>query len=117
MAVALTQPGLRRLAEGLAAFGPVAHAATRAIIRVGGETAYGAARANAPVLTGFLQSTVYVKYDNDGLGFELGATARYAEFVEDGTSTRPPRPFIRPAFEQSVQVSEFAINTMLARLL
>jgi HK97 gp10 family phage protein len=111
------QPDLRRLAMGLASFGPVAHAATRAIIKIGGDTAYADAKARAPRRTGHLISTVYVRYDNDGLGFELGATADYAPYVEDGTAHMAPQPFIRPAFEQSVQVSEFAINVMLARLL
>lgn len=111
------QPDLRRLALGLAELGPVAHAATRAIIRIGGETAYTDAKARAAVRTGYMRSTVYVEYDGDGLGFELGATADYAEFVEYGTAHMSPQPFIAPAFEQSVRVSEFAINTMLSRLL
>lgn len=113
----LLQPDLRRLAMGLAAFGPVAHAATRAIIRVAGQETYANAYAASPVLTGYLKSTVFVAYDSDGLGFSAGATARYFEFVEDGTATRPPRPFVRPAFDQAVRVSEFAINVMLNRLL
>jgi HK97 gp10 family phage protein len=117
MAVALMQPDLRRLAEGLAALGPVAHAATRAIIRVGGEAAYTNAKATAAVRTGYMRSTVYVKYDSDGLGFELGALAPYSGFVEYGTSHMPPQPFLVPAFDQAVQISEFAINTMLTRLL
>lgn len=111
------QPDLRRLAEGLAALGPVAHAMVREVIRIGGEAAYSNAKASAPVLTGYMKSTVFVKYDSDGLGFELGATAYYTEFVEYGTSVTPPQPFITPAFEQSVRISEFAINTMMARLL
>ena len=116
-ALLVGQPDLRRLALALAEVGPVAEAAVRAIIRIGGRTAYTDARARAPVRTGYMQSTVYVKYDTDGLGFELGATADYTAFVEYGTVHMSPQPFIVPAFEQSVQVSEFAINTMLARLL
>jgi HK97 gp10 family phage protein len=114
---AITQPDLRRLALGLAEFGPVAHAATRAIVRVAGQATYTNAKAAAPVLTGYLRSTVFVEYDSDGLGFSAGATADYFEFVENGTATRAPNPFVRPAFEQAVQISEFAINTMLSRLL
>lgn len=117
MPLPLQQPDLRRLAMGLAAFGPVAHAATRAIIRVGGENAYTNAKAMAAVDTGYMRSTVFVRYDPDGLGFELGATASYAPHVEFGTAHMPPQPFIAPAFEQSVQISEFAINAMLRRLL
>jgi HK97 gp10 family phage protein len=117
MAVMLGQPDLRRLAMGLAALGPVAHAATRAIIRVGGQSAYTNAKAMAAVRTGHMRSTVYVKYDSDGLGFELGALAPYTQFVEYGTSRMPPQPFLVPAFDQSVQISEFAINAMLTRLL
>lgn len=117
MAALLLQPDLRRLAQGLASFGPVAHAATRAIIRIAGEATYTNSKAAAPVLTGHLKSTVFVKYDDDGLGFSAGATADYFEFVENGTATRAPNPFVRPAFEQAVQISEFAINTMLNRLL
>lgn len=111
------QPELRRLALALAALGPIADAATRAIVRTGGETAYTDARARAAVRTGYMKSTVYVRYDADGLGFELGATADYTPHVEFGTVKMPPQPFIVPAFEQSVQVSQFAINIMLTRLL
>lgn len=116
-ALAMAQPDLRRLALGLAALGPVADAATRAIIRVGGEAAYTNARATAAVDTGYMRSTVYVKYDADGLGFELGATAKYTQYVEYGTAHMAPQPFLTPAFDQAVQISEFAINTMLTRLL
>jgi HK97 gp10 family phage protein len=113
----LVQPELQRLAVSLASLGPIAHATTRAIIRIAGEATYTNARAECPVLTGYLKSTVFVDYDSDGLGFSAGATASYYPFVEEGTATRPPRPFVRPAFEQAVQISEFAINTMLDRLL
>lgn len=114
---AISQPDLHRLALSLASLGPVAHAMVRSIIRIGGEATYTNAKAASPVLTGYLRSTVFVEYDDDGLGFSAGATADYFEFVEEGTATRPPQPFVRPAFEQAVQISEFAINTMLNRLL
>lgn len=69
---------LRHLAVALADAGPFAEATARAIIRVGGEAAYRNSREAAPVKTGYLRSTIYVEYDNDGLGYEVGATADYA---------------------------------------
>lgn len=108
---------LALLVGQLARVGALAEAGGRAIVRTGGQRAYSEARQRVPVRTGHLRSTIYLREDPDGRGFELGATAEYAGFVEFGTVRMPPRPFIGPAFDQAEQISMFALNAMLNRLL
>lgn len=108
---------IRQLALQLAAVGPVAEAAARAIIRTGANASYSGSRDIVPVLTGHLRSTIYMREDRDGLGWETGADADYASYIENGTSRMAPQPFILPPFEQAVQITEFALNTMIMRYL
>lgn len=37
-----------------------------------------------------------------GLSAEMGPTADYSPFVEDGTSDQAPQPFVGPAFDRNV---------------
>jgi HK97 gp10 family phage protein len=68
------------------------------------QAAEDMARTIVPVDTGYLQSTIYHKVDDDNFGAELGATADYAAFVELGTSRMAAEPFIRPALEAMLPV-------------
>lgn len=53
------------------------------------------ARAAAPVESGALRDSIKLR---GGSGYRVVYTAlRYARFVEFGTSTMPPRPFLWPA--------------------
>lgn len=54
----------------------------------------------APVDTGNLVGSVGSTFDSDGLGAEVGPTADYSWFVENGTSTMPAQPFVGPAFDR-----------------
>ncbi len=54
------------------------------------------ARLNVHVITGFLKSTIDV-FGEDEKSITVGASANYARFEEEGTSTRPPHPFMAPA--------------------
>lgn len=58
------------------------------------------ARQLVPILTGFLQSSIYVEETPDGVAF--GAFAEYAGYVENGTSKRQASPFMAPAVEQTL---------------
>jgi HK97 gp10 family phage protein len=51
----------------------------------------------APVLTGLLHDSITVAAS--GLSADVTATARYAVYVEYGTSDTRPQPFMRPAAE------------------
>lgn len=54
-----------------------------------------------PVDTGRLRSsiTMVLGQDGDGLFAMVGTNVDYAEYVEFGTSTQRPQPFLRPALK------------------
>jgi HK97 gp10 family phage protein len=62
------------------------------------------ARRFAPVLTGELRESITVIAR--GLTADVEATARYAAYVEYGTSDTRPQPFMRPAAELAGQRME-----------
>lgn len=53
------------------------------------------AKALAPVDTGYLKSSI--SSDIAGFHAEIGPTADYGHFVENGTSRMSPQPYMRPA--------------------
>ena len=57
------------------------------------------ARINVHVITGFLKSTIDV-FGEDEKSITFGASASYARPEEEGTSRRPPHPFLRPAVKE-----------------
>lgn len=65
------------------------------------------ARRLAPVNTGALRSSI--GSDIDGLSVDVGASARYAQYVEEGTSDTAPQPFMRPAFDRNLPGLERAL--------
>jgi len=52
-----------------------------------------------PRRTGFLASTIFHDFLTEELVMRFGAKAEYAAWVEMGTRTMAPRPFIRPALD------------------
>lgn len=63
------------------------------------------ARSIVPVRTGYLRSTIYGEVLGDGVypSIELGATARYAAYVEEGTRFMSARPYLMPAAKIATQ--------------
>lgn len=57
-------------------------------------------KAFAAVDTGFLRSSIGVGMDADGLGGEVGPTASYGAYVEQGTAVMAPRAFMGPALDR-----------------
>lgn len=55
------------------------------------------AQSTVPVDTGHLKSTIAA--DPDGLEATVTAGAKYADYVERGTSRMAARPYLRPAFD------------------
>ena len=53
----------------------------------------------APVWTGGTERTISAVIDKDGMGFESGTESWYAHFVEGGTQTSPPKPYIQPGLD------------------
>ena len=61
------------------------------------------ARRRAPVDTGYMRASIAERSGVQGrtVWAETSVGAEYAAFVEYGTSTQAPQPFMRPAFEQA----------------
>ena len=62
------------------------------------------ARQYCPVFTGFLRSSIFAQ--KEGNQVSVGAEARYAAFVNFGTSKMPARPFLSRAVFEVMQQSE-----------
>lgn len=58
-------------------------------------------KARAPVLTGFLRSSITSDFDggpgSSVISGETGPAASYSHFLEHGTSRMAPQPFMNPA--------------------
>lgn len=83
----------------------VAHDLTRRAIRV--ETSakqHATGRPGPNVITGRLRGSITWRLGADPLGIyaDVGTAVFYAPFVELGTSTNPPYPFLRPSLEAAV---------------
>ena len=60
------------------------------------------ARERAPVDTGYLRASIFTREGAQGATWwgEAQVGAEYAYWVENGTSTQAPQPYMRPAYEQ-----------------
>lgn len=82
------------------------------------KTAYdivGTAQVLVAVDTGFLKSTIDT--DVDGLDAEVGPTAEYGGYVEEGTSKMAAQPYLGPAFDQNIGGLEDALGSAGERIL
>jgi HK97 gp10 family phage protein len=57
--------------------------------------------------TGNLKNSIST--DIEGLTAEIGPTAEYGQYVEDGTSTQAPQPYLGPAFDRHLPTAELAL--------
>lgn len=68
------------------------------------------AKANVPVETGTLRESISTSIEGDGrfasMSASIIASARYAGYVEYGTSDTAPEPFMRPAFDRHIGTFE-----------
>lgn len=72
------------------------------------------AQATAPVDTGNLKNSIGA--DPDGLEATVTAGAKYADYVERGTSRMRAQPFLGPAFDANFPDFVSAVGQMGARL-
>jgi HK97 gp10 family phage protein len=87
------------LATELAAAGPMVAKKADLATRQTRERMGDEAQANAPVLTGALRASREDFDDGDEHG--VAFTARYAAYVEFGTSDTRPQPFMWPAADRA----------------
>lgn len=93
---------VRRYAAELGGYGPRVVKQARVVVEVVTRGTERDAKILAPVDTGNLRNSI--GSDIDGLTGEVGPTANYGEYVEDGTSRMAPQPFMGPATDRwSVQ--------------
>lgn len=79
----------------------------------------GNAKALAPVDTGFLQSSISHTVTSSGttLRGEVGPTANYAAYVENGTRTQRAQPYLRPATDRVIPAYEAALAQLTEGIL
>lgn len=77
----------------------VALKASRAIAKTAHEIEADA-KAIVPVDTGNLKNSISTDLDRAELSAEIGPTANYGGYVEEGTSRMGPQPYMRPAFDR-----------------
>ena len=73
------------------------------------------AKANCPVLTGYLRDSI--KADVDNLEANIGTKCSYASYVHDGTYKMEARPFLESAAETVLDDIEDRIADAITRLL
>lgn len=74
------------------------------------------AKVFAPVDTGNLMNSISTDIEGDGrfgvVSAEIGPTAEYGIYVEQGTSVHAPQAFLGPAFDRHVGGLEQALGTI-----
>lgn len=112
----------------LAAAGPRVEPGAKLVARKTGYDGVSDAQVAAPVETGYLESTIAVDIDPDGLGWTLYTTADYGAHVEYGTDgpyvipnafgrgdyvMHPgisPQPYMNPAYDAQLVIAETALS-------
>ena len=72
---------------------------------------------NAAVDTGFMRDSISTTISNGGLSAEIGPTASYGAYVENGTRRMRPQPFMRPAADQHFPEFTEAVDRLSQDLL
>jgi len=110
--VALKITGLDRIREGLARAPHELRVVANRVVDEKMSKVTGRAREIVPVRTGYLRSTIYSERTGF-LGWEVGASAFYAGFVEFGTRYMSARPYLRPAVEEKMPLVREALKDAL----
>lgn len=114
---------VRRLALDLGrqgAAGSVGAKGARVLRKVAGDIERDA-KILCPVDTGNLRNSIGTDIFGDGrfgtISAEIGPTAEYGHYVEEGTSRQAPQPYLGPAFDRRVSTFEQAVARVAADIL
>lgn len=93
---------LNKLTADMGKIGPQLVGAVRVLVQKTCADTKTDAQAFAPVDTGFLRSSInYETHElKTGAWGEVGPTAEYGAYVEDGTSRMAPQAYMGPAFDR-----------------
>lgn len=94
---------IRRLAADLRGMATESLPKARAVVQKACADTTRDAQMWAPVDTGFLRSSIGYETRQSGSSIvgEVGPTAEYGRYVEEGTSRMAPQPYIGPAFDRN----------------
>lgn len=111
--------GLRALAVDLRAVPRKADVEVRAITQAAAEMIKRDAQTLCPVDTGFLKGSIgyETKVLAGGVVAEIGPTAHYGGYVEEGTSRMAPQPYLAPAWDRNVPSWVAALEQFAGRSL
>jgi len=94
--------GLRLAIDKTKELGEHIETANKLVLRRIAEDIVDDAKLAVPVRTGYLKSTIGIQAETID-SVDVGATAPYAGFVEDGTSKMVARPYLRPAVQSQAR--------------
>lgn len=84
-----------------------------AVVRKTAHDIEATAKSLAPVDTGNLRGSITTEITGDGrfgsMSAEIGPTASYGQYVEEGTSRMAPQPYMLPAAERHMPAFEAAV--------
>lgn len=107
----------------------------RLVVGKWGHDVQADAQTGAPVDTGNLKNSISTDITDDGLGFEVGPTAEYGDYVEQGTHGpypienafgwgitvmhpgEPAQPYMGPAFDRRMEAGVAAFGELAAQIL
>ena len=95
---------LRRLAADLGKSGGAIGKKARQVLQKSAYDLEATAKALCPVDTGNLRSSISTEFTGSGafseMTAEIGPTALYGEYVEQGTGRMAPQPYMSPAADK-----------------
>jgi len=112
---------VRKLAVDLHRAGARVGAKSAQVIRKTARDIEGDSKTLCPVDTGNLKNSISVDFEGDGrfgaMSAEIGPTADYGHYVEDGTSRMSPQPYMGPAFDRRAPIMQTALGKVVEDIL
>lgn len=110
---------MARLSHDLTRAGIVGQVKAGRVMRKALTDIQSHAQAAAPVDTGFLRSSISTSYHAEGATVtgEVGPTANYGRYVEEGTIHNRAQPYLRPATDAVLPSYDAAMSQIIDGIL